>query len=103
MSKHFKTISLKKNYDDFSDFYDDNKEIIYKSIIEIFKEFKNTRKRKLSLYVVAKINDINWDTEFNFTKNDTIVLKRDVMPYFEQIEDYATCCEIRDLHNVLNK
>jgi hypothetical protein len=103
MTKHHKIITLKKRYEDFTDFYDENKENIYKSIIEIFQEFKKTKKRKLSLYVVANINDLSWDTEFNFTRKDTIVLKRDVMPYFEEIEDYTTCCLIRDLHNELCK
>ena len=32
---------------------------------------------------------MDWDTEFTFNRDETIVLKRDVLPYFEDIEDYA--------------
>jgi len=98
---YFKKLNIVGKYDGFDDFYNENKEVIYKSIIEVFKEFKTTRKKTLTLYVTAKIRGLEWDTEFNFKKEDTIVLKRDVMPYFEEIEDYNTCCEIRDLQKEL--
>jgi hypothetical protein len=97
----FKQLNISGNYDDFKDFYDTNKELIYKSIIELFSEFKKTRKKTLTLCVAARIKGLEWDTEFNFERNETIVLKRDVMPYFEEIEDYETCGEIINLHNEL--
>lgn len=101
--KYFKILTINGTYEDFTDFYDDNKGEIYKTIIEIFHEFKNTRKKSLTMYVCAKIKNLEWDTEFNFKRTDLIVLKRDVMTYFEQIEDYDTCCEVRDLHKSLCK
>ena len=97
----FKELKLSGNYEDFKDFYDDNKEIIYKSIIELFTGFKKTRRKNLTLLVAAKIKGLDWDTEFNFNRKETVVLKRDVMPYFEEIEDYETCGEIINLHNEL--
>ena len=99
--KYFKELKLEGKYKDFTDFYDENKETIYKSIIEVFMEFKETKKRKLTLNISAKIKGLEWDTEFNFDRSETIVLKRDVMPYFEEIEDYETCGEILKLHNCL--
>ena len=99
--KYFKELKLEGKYKDFTDFYDENKETIYKSIIEVFREFKETKKRKLTLNISAKIKGLEWDTEFNFDRSETIVLKRDVMPYFEEIEDYETCGEILKLHNYL--
>ena len=90
----FKELKIEGKYNEFSDFYDSNKELIYKSIIELFREFKQTRKKTLTLYVSAKIKGLEWDTEFNFTKNESLVLKRDLMPFFEDNEDYETCSEI---------
>jgi hypothetical protein len=97
----FKELKIKGRYNEFKDFYDTNKGLIYKSIIEVFHEFKKTRKKSLSLNISAKIKGLEWDTEFNFSRNETIVLKRDVMPFFEEIEDYETCSEILNLHKEL--
>ena len=97
----FKKLKIEGNYGEFKDFYDGNKEVIYKSIIELFNEFKKSRKRTLTLCIEAKIKGLDWDTEFNFTKKESFILKRDVMPYFEEIEDYETCGEIINLHNQL--
>ena len=41
---YFKELFIEGRYKDFNDFYDENKPIIYKSIIEIFLEFKKTKK-----------------------------------------------------------
>lgn len=99
----FKELKIEGKYNEFNDFYDSNKELIYKSIIELFTEFKNTRKKTLKLYVSAKIKGLEWDTEFNFTKNESFVLKRDIMPFFEDNEDYETCSEIISLTKDLTK
>ena len=100
-SQPFKELKLTGKYNDFGDFYDANKEIIYKSILEVFKEFKVSRKKNLTLYVSAKIKGLEWDTEFNFHKEEVIVLKRDLMPFFESVEDYETCSEIKNLYTEL--
>lgn len=42
--KPFKELIIKGLYKDWKSFYEPNKEEIYKSIIEIFEEFKNTKK-----------------------------------------------------------
>jgi hypothetical protein len=100
-NEFYKRLVFKGKYNEFKDFYDENKEMIYKSIIEVFQGFKNTRKKSLSLYISAKIKGLEWDTEFNFKKDECIILKRDLMPYFEQTEDYETCSEIISLHKDL--
>jgi hypothetical protein len=94
----FIKLEIKDNYNDFSEFYDANKGIIYKSILDVFEELKTSRKKTLSLLVVSEISGLEWDTEFNFSKAQTKILVRDVMPYFEQIEDYETCSKIKNLH-----
>ena len=97
----FKELKFKGKYQDFKDFYDENKETIYRSIIELFKEFTKSRKKNLTLYISAKIQGLEWDTEFNFNKRESFILKRDLMPYFEDIEDYETCSDLISLHKEL--
>jgi hypothetical protein len=104
MTKVKPTIKLKldKNYESFNQFYDDNRDVIYKSIIDIFNQFLTTDKIELTLSVNAKIDNLDWGTDFTFTKNQKITLSRDILPYFEMVEDYDTCIKIRDLIKKLN-
>jgi hypothetical protein len=97
----YRALYLKGRYQDFDEFYDTNKEIIYKKIIETFEGFAGTRKKVLSLYIQALIKGLEWDSEFVFYRDQSIVLTRDVMPFFEQKEDYETCIEIRNLYERL--
>lgn len=100
-STPYKKIIIKGKYEDFVDFYDENKGNIYKAICDVFEGFKGNRKRSLTLYVSALIRGLEWDTEFKFNRNDTVVLTRDVLPYFEQNEDYETCLKIKKLYDEL--
>jgi len=100
-STPFKSLIYKQKYRTYDDFYTEHKTEIYKSILEIFKEFNSTRKKNLCLYISAKIQSVDWDTEFHFHKDESIVLKRDLMPHFEDIEDYETCDEIKNLYKQL--
>jgi hypothetical protein len=99
--KPFKELNIKGLYNDWKDFYTPNKEEIYKSIIEIFEEFKNTRKKSLILKISAKFKNVDWNTEFEFHRSETIVLKRDILPYFEENEDYEMCSQVLNLHKEL--
>jgi len=97
----YKTMYIKGKYQDFTDFYDTNKKPIYENIVEVFKGFQENKKRVLSLYIQAIIQGMEWDTEFKFNRNETIVLTRDVLPFFEEIEDYEKCQEIKNLYESL--
>jgi hypothetical protein len=97
----YKKMYIKGKYTDFTDFYDVNKQSIYENILEVFKGFRGNKKRILSLYIQAIIQGLEWDTEFKFNRTDTIILTRDVLPYFESIEDYEKCHEIKLLHESL--
>lgn len=87
----YKKMYIKGKYEDFTDFYEQNKITIYDSIIDIFEGFVGNKKRILTLYIAAIIHGLEWDTEFKFERSDTIVLRRDVIPYFESIEEYEKC------------
>lgn len=95
-TKPHKELIINGLYSEFSDFYDNNKELIYRSIIELFNDLKTSKKKTLQLHISSVIQGLEWDTEFNFSKEDSIVLTRDITPYFEDVEDYETC------HNILN-
>ena len=98
----YRKMYIKGQYEDFTDFYTINKRPIYENIIEVFKGFTgDSKKRVLTLYLQAIIHGLEWDTEFKFNKTDTIVLTRDVIPYFEQIEEYEICDDVRKLFEEL--
>lgn len=97
-----KELVFRGRYKDFKDFYDINQESIYKSIIEIFEDFSKSKTvSKQSLRIEARIKGLEWDTKFDFNREEAIVLKRDIIPYFEKIEDYETCSLINKLHKEL--
>jgi hypothetical protein len=101
-NNHDLLIDLNKNYKDFGDFYGENKTIIYKSIIDVFEKFKTTKKKNLKLIVKAMISDLDFETEFCYSINEKIVLTRDLIPYFESVEDFETCARIMDLNKELS-
>ena len=97
--KIFKTLKIRYNYTDFTEFYDVNKVKIYNEIIDIFKEFLNTKEIELSLKIVATIKGLDWNSDFTFNViNDTRLLMSDILPYYIENEMYEKCSEIRKLY-----
>lgn len=99
--KPFRECVFKGKYANFQSFYDENKEEIYRNIIEVYRGFTTTRRKILELHVSATIDGFEWDTDFNFYRYDLLPLKKDIMPFFEDIEDYEACSEIIALHKDL--
>jgi hypothetical protein len=93
-----KKLIFKKCYKNYEEFYDDTKTEIYKSILELFKAFKDKRKKTQSLGISAIIKDEKWNSELVFKRDEHIVLKRDLMPYFENLEEFEICSEINSLY-----
>jgi len=98
-----KTITIDENHGDFKDFYDNNIEKIYNEIIECFKQLEDISIENVNLLVRAKIQNLEWDTEFKFDKMKINILIDDLLPYYQQNELFEKCTEIRDLHNQLIK
>ena len=98
-----KVLQFNKFYKDYEDFYMDTKTEIYKSIFELFKTFKDKRKKTTILAISANIRDEKWDTELVFNRDEHIVLKRDLMPYFEDIEEFEICGEINSFYKEFTK
>jgi len=99
-----KQITIDGSYSDITTFYHKNKKVIYDSIVERFSDFildKNLTESMLTLS--TKIEDEAWDTELIFKRADYIILKRDLMPFYEEIEDYETCNRILELQKLFTK
>lgn len=98
---YFRELKYSKKYDSFNEFYSEAKPDIYRAIVDIFDEFKNTDKYVLTFSLSAVISGLNWDTDFSFTKEQYFVMKRDILPYFEENEDYEMCNRIMKLDKEL--
>lgn len=96
---YFKVLKYTKDYDGFTEFYDENKTDIYVSIIEMFEEFKKSNKKVLTINLSSTISGMYWETDLGFSRDQYFMLKRDVLPYFEENEDYEMCQRILSLHN----
>lgn len=94
-----KKLIIKNSYKDFKMFYSENKVAIYKSIVNLFNSLKRKDKQNVILIMSAKINGLQWETELKFNRKESFVLVRDILPYFEDIEDYEFCSEITTLYN----
>lgn len=101
-TKNFQNLTFKKKFKSYNEFHNENKNKIYKSIVNLFKEFTNTNIKSLSLSIDANIEGIEWNTELHFNRNEINVLKKDIMPYFEDIEDYEMCSEIINLTKTID-
>jgi hypothetical protein len=95
-------LKIKENFNTFSDFYDNSKSIIYNSIVSSFQKLLKGEKKIITLIVDAKIDNLQWKTNFIYTKEDKNILKNVILTYFEEIEDYKTCIKIRELIKKLN-
>jgi len=100
--KPYIKLEIDENYQDFNDFYQTNKDTIYKNIINIFKGLKTTRKKYLKLLVHSKIDGFTWGTEFVFDKTQKQILVNDILPFFEKREEYEICGEIMKIYNSID-
>ena len=94
-----KKLIHKHNYKSFGEFYGVNKESIYRALVKLIKSLKRKDKNIVILNLGAKINGLQWETELKFKRQESIVLVRDILPFFEESEDYETCGEITDTYN----
>lgn len=95
-------LKIEENYLTFNHFLENNKYLIYTSIINIFKDLLTTNKNEITLNIEAKIDNLEWETDFIYTKNDKNTLIKDILPYFEMIEDYNVCVDIKKIVKKLN-
>jgi len=97
-----KSILCNVNYKTFEKFYVKNKIIIYNAIYDSFYEVsKNKSYDKIKIKIITSIDKKEWSTDIEFNRTDHIILKRDLIPFYESIEDYEKCMDINKLYNDL--
>jgi hypothetical protein len=97
-----KRLTLNHNGDSYSEFISKNEEQIYTGIVEVFKMFTQTKKRKIILHIESDARIVNIDIKLVFTNKDFKILSDKVLPFFEGIENYDVCVEIRELIKKFN-
>ena len=95
------TLEIDGKYSSYGDFFKKNKPIIFKKIIELFKEIPNQQKERLVLSISTHI-PYRFTSFVDYGKSDKDILIHLFIPYFERNEEYELCSEILDLHNRLN-
>ena len=97
-----KSIKIIKDYPDFNEFYLENKQYIYDSIIEVFTKFVGNSYKSLSLNIDAKIKGLDWKSNFEFSvEKDLELLMKDILPLYVEKEDYEKCSNIKKLYLLL--
>mgnify|MGYP000957225208 CR=1 FL=1 len=100
-TKCTKLMNIKKNYHSFSEFYNNEQHNIYLKLVETF-EFSLKENIGKKLIVIAKINNITFDTTFEINKNNIDLLESIINPYFEKLNEFEICIRIRNLCYAFN-
>jgi len=87
---------IENEYPNFIDFLKNEKYKIYQEIIKSFEEIVKTNDSK-KLIIVAKVEDVMFDSTFDISKKNIKLLSETVNSYFESIEDYESCDRIYKL------
>lgn len=89
------------NYDSFNEFYGENKLKIYQELIKGYEYVSENLNETFQLKINANVENINFSTTFNISKNDDEIIERlnyVYLPYFQKIEDYETCDKIKNIY-----
>jgi len=101
--REFAKIELSADYQDFQDFYQNNKSLLFNNIVQLYKELTKTNESKLKLVVESKLDGDVWSTDFVYSKDDLEMLMNDVLPFYEENEEYEICAEIMKINKKLKK
>ena len=102
--KHDIELTIDKTYSNFEDFYSENKYGIFVGFLELFYEMENIPEQDMfSLIINWKINDSNVHTEYQYDRSAINMLTDFLLPYFEQLEEYEMCSEIKELYTRLHE
>lgn len=98
---YFKVLEYHGNYESFNEFYNEHKSEIYETIVAIFECFNGSPKNILTINLNVNINGIFWDSDISFSRDQYFVLKRDILPYFEEEENYEMCNRIMKIYKLI--
>lgn len=95
------TLNITKNYPTFKEFYDDSKPLIYKTLIEGYRKVSIDPNVKIKIRVNAIVEGLDFGADFIIEKQNNEIIERLnnlYLPYFEGIEDYETCEDIKKIY-----
>jgi hypothetical protein len=98
-----KLIIVDKNYSDFQSFYKDEKRTVYLGYIDAFEMLINLKCPIIPIKVHYLIEGQEYFTHLKAEKNNSIRLIENILPFFEQLEEYETCSKIIKLHKSINQ
>jgi hypothetical protein len=96
-------IVIDNDYSSFHEFYSKEKRVIYKKIIDVFEEILKENIKEKKLLVIARIDGVSFDTDFQIDRDNKKLLTDVIIPYFEEIEEYELCSKIITIISELNK
>lgn len=94
-------LNIPDNYPTFGEFYTQNKSLIFKTLIDAYREVSNDHKLTIKVNINATVEEIPFDAHFIINKNDDDIIERLnnlYLPYYEKIEEYETCDEIKEIY-----
>lgn len=96
-------LKFNDRYNSFKDFYLGQKQEIYLKLVDLFKELHITQKEKVSLQIRAYVSGFDFSSDFIYGLEDKEKLIDTFLPYFESIEEYEMCSQIREIYTSLNQ
>jgi hypothetical protein len=103
----FKTLEIIGEYNNSTSFYSENKELVFDSVVELYRALLSTGKDELKLEVLVSLEEesrkLSWTTEFIYDKKGINVLIDDIIPFYEGIEEYEKCDQVLKLHDDFTK
>jgi hypothetical protein len=79
-------------YEGFKEFYSENKPHIYRAMYDMLINFQGGC---ASITIKAKIGRMDWEHIMKYDEKECITCAKDILPYFEGIEDYEACLNIK--------
>lgn len=97
------TLDINENYRSFGEFYFLNKYKIYKSLVNIFQQLVDTKKENIEFIMKTNISNEPFVSKTSYNLKSKDILEVTFLPYFEKLEDYETCFQIKKILDVITK
>jgi len=95
------TLIIPTNYPNYPTFYNAEKKQIYLGYVEMFKKLARSIDKDKQLTVIYHIEEQSFTTNLVVNRNKIGVLKSNILPFFEQLEEYEICSDIVELYDSL--
>lgn len=93
------TVIIETIYDDYETFMNETRDPIYYTILKSFNDLKNND--RVVVNVKANVENTEFESNLEFTKDNLNVLLDVIVPFFESEEKYELCAEAMKLHSEL--